>query len=97
MAKKYGIGTNLLFIAGYPTETEQEYEEAKQWFRDHQDYAGDPVQQVQITVPGILPGTRLEAKTNIDEFNAGKARRYAHAVELNEVIKSCGFTTRPFL
>jgi radical SAM superfamily enzyme YgiQ (UPF0313 family) len=97
MTQKYGIGTNLLFIAAYPTETEEDYESAKQWFRDHSHFANNTVQQVQLTVPGILPGTRLEATTNIDEFNAGKDRRYRQAVELNEVIKSCGFTTRPFL
>jgi radical SAM superfamily enzyme YgiQ (UPF0313 family) len=96
MAKKYKVGTNLLLIAGYHTETVDDYEMVKQWFRDRKDYASDPIHQVQLTTVGILPGTRLEASINRTEFNQTAAQRYKQAVELNEVIKSCGFITNIF-
>jgi radical SAM superfamily enzyme YgiQ (UPF0313 family) len=96
MTKKYQISTNLLFIAAYPTETDEDYQAAKQWFIDHKEFANNTVEQVQLTLPTVLPGTRLESTINLDKFNADFRRRQKQANELDTVIKSCGFKTRTF-
>ena len=96
MAKKYQVGMNLLLIAGYHTETVEDYETAKQWFRDRKEFALDPVHQVQLTTVGILPGTKLDATIDRAHFARTANARYKQAVELNEVITSCGFVTRIF-
>jgi hypothetical protein len=63
MAKKYQIPLLLLLIVGYPTETKQDFEYTKQWFRDRKDFAGDPVTQVVFSLAAILPNTKLDRKS----------------------------------
>jgi len=62
MAKKYSVPLILLLIVGYPTETRQDFEFTKQWFRDRRHYAGNPINQVVFALSAILPNTKLERK-----------------------------------
>jgi radical SAM superfamily enzyme YgiQ (UPF0313 family) len=62
MAKKYSVPLLLLLIVGYPTENQQDFEFTKQWFRDRQHYAGNPINQVVFSLSAILPNTKLERK-----------------------------------
>lgn len=96
MARKHQVPMNLLLIAAYHTETEQDWKEAKQWFFDHREFANNTVYQVQITLPAILAGTKLEAAVDRQEFLENNNKRLQHARELKETIESCGFVTRPF-
>jgi radical SAM superfamily enzyme YgiQ (UPF0313 family) len=96
MGRKYQVPMNLLCIAAYHTETTEEYEEAKQWFIDRQEFANDSVMQVQLTIPNVLAGTRLEATVDKDKFNETHPLRVKHARALYNTIKSCGFETRHF-
>ena len=59
MAKKHKIKINLLFIAAYHNETQQDYQEVLQWFKDRKRYANDPIAVVQVTQLGIMPYTKL--------------------------------------
>lgn len=67
MAKKYSVPLLLLLIVGYPTEVQQDFEFTKQWFRDRQHYAGNPIDQVVFSLSAILPNTKLERKQ--EEYN----------------------------
>lgn len=96
MGRKYQVPMNLLLIAAYPTETTQEYEQSKQWFIDHQDYANNTVMQVQITLPAVLAGSVLESTIDKDRFDQTERVRVQQARDLHDVILSCGFATRPF-
>jgi len=96
MAKKYQVPTNLLMIAAYPTETDEDYQTTIQWFKDHQEYANNTIMKVQCTLPAILPGTKLEANINPEQFNNNHSRRRQHAQHLEEVIKQCGFEIQTF-
>ena len=62
MAKKYNIPLMLLMIVGYPTETQQDYEFTKQWFRARTNYAKDPIKQVVLSLAAILPNTQLDKR-----------------------------------
>ena len=62
MAKKYSVPLLLLLIVGYPTETQQDFEFTKQWFRDRQHYARNPINLVVFSLSAILPNTNLERK-----------------------------------
>lgn len=59
MAKKYNINIILMIITGYPTETEDDYEYTKQWFRDRVQYR-DTIKRLFLSPATILPGTALE-------------------------------------
>jgi radical SAM superfamily enzyme YgiQ (UPF0313 family) len=59
MAKKYGVKIVLLIITGYPTETLEDYEFTKQWFRDRVQY-NDTISRLFLSPATILPGTGLE-------------------------------------
>ena len=60
MGQKYGITQTLLLIVGYPTETLEDYEFTKQWFRDRKQYANNSVIEVFLSPLEILPGTKIE-------------------------------------
>lgn len=67
LAQKYGIPIVLLIIVAYPTETLEDFEYTKQWFRDRKQYAGDSVIAVSLSFASILPGTKLARKSK--EYN----------------------------
>jgi len=96
MLKKYGIRTNLLMIAAYPTETVEDYEIVKQWFREHKEYANVTIQHVQLTLPGILAGTELERTIDLKQFNDTEFQRRRHGKNLIEVLNECGYKVKPF-
>lgn len=96
MCKKYQISVNLLMISSYYTETDNDYEIAKQWFRDHKEYANNTVEQVQFTLLTILSGTNLEKNIDAKQFENDTQRRLTHAQQLVKVAQECGFTTRTF-
>lgn len=96
MAKKYQVPMNLLMIASYPGETEQDYEATKQWFIEHSGFAGNTIKRVQCTLPGILPGTKLEKKVTREEFSKEGPLRYQRAIQLRETIVKCGFEIQTF-
>jgi radical SAM superfamily enzyme YgiQ (UPF0313 family) len=58
MAKKYQVALSILLIVGYPTETRDDYEFTKQWFRDRVETYGynDPVKYIHLaqTSPPLL-------------------------------------------
>ena len=59
MAKKYNVKIIMMIITGYPTETKEDFEYTKQWFRDHQNYANDPIVRLFLAPAIVLPGTGL--------------------------------------
>lgn len=91
MAQKYQIPVNLLCISGYPTETDEEYEFSKQWFRDHKQYANDPVCGIQLTAISILSGTELEKNTDLEKFLKIKAKIAKKHQDLENTIVESGF------
>lgn len=96
MARKHRVGMNMLLIAAYHTETEQDWQDAIQWFQDRKDFANNTVMQVQLTLPTILAGTRLEQIIDKSEFEKNSDRRRSHALLLKQTIESCGFLTKCF-
>jgi len=95
MAQKYQVPANLLLIAGYPTETLDDYEFSKQWFRDRKQFSKNSVNSVQLTGPTILPGTKLDRTMSKEEFNHpdAVARRRKQFNDMAQVIQECGFDT----
>lgn len=91
MTQKYEIPVNLLCIAAYPGETLEEYEFSKQWFRDRKHYANNSVAGVQLTLPGILPGTQLEKSIDIEEFNKLSDQRTQQHRALSMTVMENGF------
>jgi len=96
MAQKYQVPMNLLLIATYPGETDEEFEKVKQWFVDNKHYANNTVMQVQLTLPSILPGTKLESRIDLNSFVNEKEIRLHRGNELKDIVESCGFITRAF-
>lgn len=66
MAKRYRVLLSLLLIVGYPTETREDYEFTKQWFRDRISLYGnnDPVRRCKLSPATILDNTALERKAD---------------------------------
>jgi radical SAM superfamily enzyme YgiQ (UPF0313 family) len=106
MTQKYSILVNLLMISGYPSETHEDYETIKQWFRDRKHFANNSVKLVQIVPLGIIPNTKLyrdSKKYNIinadsargwvnQELNISPAQRTIHHNELKKICsKECNF------
>lgn len=96
MLKKYQLKTNLLMIAAYPTETPEDHETVKEWFINHKDFANNTIAQVQITLPSILPGTELEKRINVSEFDNDAPGRLQHEKKLIKVLQECGYTIKTF-
>lgn len=67
IAQKYQVPLVLLLIVAYPTETFEDYEFTKQWFRDHKSYAQNSVKHINLSFASILPGTQL--KRNSEKYN----------------------------
>ena len=96
MCQKYQIPINLLMIAAYPTETFDDYEATKQWFIEHKHFVNNTINQVQVTLPGILPGTALEKTIDFQLFKNKSGIREEYADKLLILIKECGFNLRSF-
>jgi histone acetyltransferase (RNA polymerase elongator complex component) len=96
MAKKHQVQMNLLMILSYPTETESDYEQVRQWFVEHKVFANSTVLRVQCTLPGILPGTQLEKTIDHNSFQQNRTSRYQNAIDTVKVIQQCGFNVQTF-
>ena len=66
MAQKNQIPVNLLFIAGYHSETREDYEYVHQWFRDRKRYANDPVRKVLMNPLHVAGYTKIGR--NLDQY-----------------------------
>jgi radical SAM superfamily enzyme YgiQ (UPF0313 family) len=96
MAKAHQVTMNLLMILCYPTETLADYEQVKQWFVNHKEFANSTIVKVQCTLPAVLPGTRLEKTIDFDAFQNTELSRYQHAIDTVNVIRQCGFNVQTF-
>jgi hypothetical protein len=83
-------------ILCYPTETLADYELVKQWFVDHKELANGTVVKIQCTLPGVLPGTKLEKTIDLDAFENTELSRYKHAIDTVNVMRQCGFNVQTF-
>lgn len=91
MIRKFQIPTNILMIATYPGETEEEFSMAKQWFIDHKEFAGDPVSKVQLTKIAVFPGTKLSEKIESGHLKINQSIINERSDVMSRLIKSCGF------
>lgn len=96
LGQKYNVPMNLLVIAPYYTETLEDHEYALRWFEDNKHYANNPVQQVQMTMTGILEGTQLQTNVDLERFNNELDLRLNHNKKLKQKAEQCGFTVRTF-
>ena len=96
LGQKYDVPMNLLVIAAYYSESEEDHLYALQWFEDNKHYVDNPIKQVQFTTLGILEGTRLQKDIDIEKFNSELPMRNAHALKLKQKAEECGFTVRAF-
>ena len=100
MAKKYNVKINLMIITGYPTETIEDYEFTKQWFRDRVQY-NKVITRLFLSPITILPGTGLERnlKKHGVIFDANKPRQWStQTIDLhtrqkhhNELVDLCKY------
>ena len=68
MLDKYDIGCIFLMIVGYPTETEQDFQNTLAMFKKYQHLANRIITDINIgSTLGILPGTPLY--TNANEYH----------------------------
>jgi radical SAM superfamily enzyme YgiQ (UPF0313 family) len=74
MAKKYQVALSILLIVAYPTETRDDYEFTKQWFRDRVETYGynDPVKYIHLAHAAILENTQLER--NLEKLNLSQGK-----------------------
>ena len=77
MAQKYNVRIILMIITGYPTETKEDWEYTKQWFKDRAHYA-KTIARLFLTPIGILSGTGLE--------------RNFHSLDLIKIPTSASYT-----
>jgi len=61
MAEKYNVNIIMMIITGYPTETREDYEFTKQWFKDRAKY-NKVIKRLFLSPITILPGTGLHRK-----------------------------------
>jgi hypothetical protein len=94
--KNHDIQIDLLIIASYPRETDDDYNNALEWFTDHKNYANSIITRVQMTLPELLEGTKLSRSTSREEFKLGYNKRREHADRLVEKAKKCGFLVEKY-
>lgn len=107
MSKQYRVPISLLMIVAYPTETFDDFEYTKQWFRSKKDYA-ECINFVNLSFASILPGTQLSRRS--DEYGIKKGKlpsiwinqnlkitsedRIKYLLELEKICRDeCGFIT----
>ena len=106
MGQKYKVPLILLMIVAYPTETRDNFEYTKQWFRDRKHYANNSVALVHLSFASILPGTQLARRSSEYGIKKGKlpsiwinqnlsitsAERKQYLLELYDVCQNeCNF------
>lgn len=84
MAEKYNVNVVLMIITGYPTETVEDYEFTKQWFKDRFRY-NKTIKRLFLAPAMILPGTGLDRNSKkygiIIDVNQPK---HWHTATINE-------------
>lgn len=109
MGKKYGVKMVLLIIAGYPTETLEDYEFTKRWFVKRRQYAKDPIININLSPASVLPNTQLARKADEyglkvgtlptiwinQQLNISQELREKYQKELYEILVKCGYNIRP--
>jgi hypothetical protein len=107
MAQKYSVPLLLLLIVGYPTETKEDFEFTKQWFKDRKQYARNTVSQVVFSLAAILPNTQLDKKQKEYGISVGSIPtiwitpttcvttqdRIKYAQELKDLLKDLNIPT----
>lgn len=105
VAQRHQVPLVLLMIVAYPTETLEDYEFTKQWFRDHKQYAGNSVKAVNLSFASILPGTQLKRNSEKYNITSGKLpsiwinqnlnittqQRVDYLLELQKICQDAGF------
>ena len=93
MTQLYQIPVNLMCISGYPGETDEEFEQSKQWFRSRKHFIGNSVEGVQIASASVLPGTKLEARMTPEKNQQLVSQVRKKDQELRQVVfDECGFS-----
>jgi len=82
MGKKYNIPMSIRLTMAYPTETLDDYNKARIWFRDRQRYANSPLHTVELLLMGIHAGTKLQKKS--DQLNL-KTTKYP-SIWINQIL-----------
>lgn len=59
MGQKYNVFLELLLIAGYPSETIEDYAFTKQWLIDRLPYAKNPIHEIQISPFVVINDTGI--------------------------------------
>ena len=73
MMAKYGITCQFLMIVGYPTETDQDFQDTLDMFTKYQHLAGTVITSVTIgSTLGILPGTPLYHRAELYNIELDK-------------------------
>ena len=103
MAATYNVKIILMIITGYPTETHEDWEFTKQWFRDRKHY-NKIVSRLFLSPAAILPGTALHRNMDVHRItwigptltswqtnNIDKTQRDRYQTELQTVCKNLGF------
>jgi radical SAM superfamily enzyme YgiQ (UPF0313 family) len=72
MGQKYQVPFLLLMIVAYPSETIEDFEFTKQWFKDRLKYAQNSVTGVMLTYSAIIPDTALARKAEEYDIALGK-------------------------
>jgi len=104
MAKKYNVKIIMMIITGYPTETREDWEFTKNWFKERSHY-NDTISRLFLSPAGILNGTELQRNmkshgiiwlggnklTRWETKNINFNERMSYHSELVELCKNLGF------
>jgi hypothetical protein len=108
LGQKFNVPLVVLMIVAYPTETLNDYEYTKNWFKERKQYAGNSVVAVNLSFAGILPGTQLARRSDDYNIKRGKVPsiwfnqnlkitseiRRQYILDLYDICKNeCGFNT----
>ena len=105
-AQQSGVPLMLLVIVGYPTETLEDFETTKQWFKDNARYAST-VYYVGFSVASVLPNTKLARKAkeykivvgalpsvwSVPDSNITPKMRFDHQQELNKIADELNYNS----
>jgi hypothetical protein len=106
MAQKYNILLDIMVITGYPSDTTDDYQTIKQWFRDRKHFANNTIKALHLSPLEILPSTKLYRNAtkyniiNVDsktdwvnqELNISSAYRKMYHDELVKICaEECSF------
>jgi hypothetical protein len=106
-AHRLGIKLGLLMIVGYVTETETDIQFAEQWWKEHQHYADNTIDFVNLGgTLGILKNTPLEknfiplnlVRTGPNDqdwvnpaINSTPKQRAEWSMRIRRVLQECGY------